>query len=151
MCGWKRMSVVPWFPILQQCANKMVTKAFHMNIVKLNAGTCGQGSKMCSKSYNTSKDQKREDVITHKSSIYEIFLLRIQTWTHYSHCDFCSCSINSWSLTSVRANPSQFVPNHVERLWARGSLSASPIPQILSLGLASTRVDPFVSRRTSRR
>ncbi len=53
--------------------------------------------------------------------------------------------------TSVSAAPNQLVPRQASRRRARGSSRATPIPQIASVGDASTRVVPLVSRRRARR
>ena len=47
-------------------------------------------------------------------------------------------------LTCVRIWPSQFVPLHLCLSTALGFFAPMPIPQILSLGLASTRDVPAV-------
>ena len=60
---------------------------------------------------------------------------------------------SSWirPRTVVSTAPNQLSPCQVERFWARGSSFATPIPQIVSLGLASTSVVPRVSRSVRRR
>ena len=51
----------------------------------------------------------------------------------------------------VKTSPSQFVPFQFARFNASGSSLPRPIPQILSYGLASTSVVPFVANKASKK
>ena len=51
------------------------------------------------------------------------------------------------SLTSISVNPNRFGPLHFNGLWQCSLSFDKPIPQIISTGLASTKILVFVPRR----
>ncbi len=53
------------------------------------------------------------------------------------------------SLTSIKAKPKRFSPFQSKGFSALVSVSSIPIPQILSYGLASTRILSPVDKRKS--
>ena len=60
----------------------------------------------------------------------------------------CALSLaRSIARTFISANPRRLIPGHCSGFCTRGSSAASPAPQILSTGLASTRTCPPVLTR----